>query len=106
MFTWLLPAAAAVSAVALAYTRFLLALPRRTSRLFVLSGAMYLGGSMGMEIVGARHISLWGLDNLVFVAIVTIEETLEMGGIALFLLAVVKYAASDIGVIRVRFHSS
>lgn len=103
VYFWVPVGIVAVVVVALCYTKFLLALPRRSLMLFVLSGAVYISGSVGVEIAGALHVIRRGRSqDLVYVALYTIEETLEMAGIALFLFALLKYAESEIGSIRLR----
>jgi hypothetical protein len=83
-FTWVIFGAAFVLVVGLAYLRFVLALPRRTSTLFVVAGALYVGGALGVELWGGRFASAHGLDNVGFHLIATVEETLEIAGQILF----------------------
>ena len=103
VYTWVLPASAAAAIIGLSYLRFLLALPRRTAVLFVLSAMTYLGGAVGVEVIGARHTFLFGQQDPVYSALVILEESMEMSSIALFLYAVLRYGQA---VIRLEFETS
>jgi hypothetical protein len=103
VYTWVLPACAALVVIAVSYAKFLLALPRRSGVLMVISGVIFIGGAVGMEIVGARHVLLYGQHDPVYGTFVAIEETLEMAGIALFLVTLLQYAQAEIGAVRVQF---
>jgi hypothetical protein len=105
VYTWVLPACAAAAIIGVAYTKFLFALPRRTAVLFVLSAAIFLGGSVGVEVIGARHVLLYGQHDPVYGALVILEESMEMSGIALFLVTVLRYAQAEIGAIRLQFET-
>jgi hypothetical protein len=101
-FSWTIPAAMIALLVGLSYFTFVRALPRATRLFAVASAVMFVGGAIGMELAGARHVALWGSQNAGYVALVTIEETLEMSGTALFLYTLLRYLETEIGDIRVR----
>lgn len=86
-FDWVIPAGLAVAAVGVSFLPFLARLPAATRRRFVLAGAVYLGGALVMELplgyVTERH----GDQTLAYAVIDFAEETLEMLGASLFLLA-------------------
>ena len=105
VYTWVLPACAAAAIIGISYTRFLFALPRRTGVLFVVSAAIFLGGAVGVEVIGARHVLLYGQHDPVYGALVVLEESMEMGGIALFLCTLLRYAQAEIGSIRLQFET-
>ncbi len=53
--------------------------------LFVAAGLVYVAGAIGMEMVGSAYASVHTTVNAVYaMLIVTIEETLEMLGLVLF----------------------
>jgi hypothetical protein len=94
-FTWLGPALVVIALVGLSYLRFLLALPRRFQVLFAASGAVFLAGAVGAEMVGseiARH-RLGDDANWAYQIEVIVEEGLEMAGSALFIYALLAYIA-------------
>lgn len=81
---WVIPAMAFLVFMAIAYVRFLAALPARSRALFVTAGVIYVGGALGMEMAGSAYIAAHG-ENLAYGALATTEEVLEMSGIAVFL---------------------
>ncbi|HEX7022002.1 MAG TPA: hypothetical protein VF171_04025 [Trueperaceae bacterium] len=96
-FAWVVPYGVLVIALALAYLRFFLWLPPRTRRLFALSALVFLSGAVGFEMLGGRYAELHGLDtagmtnDLGLTVYQTIEETLEMAGVVLFIYALLSY---------------
>lgn len=102
-FTWVIPGAVFVVVVGLAYVRFLAALPRRTAFLFVVAGALFVVGALGFEMLSARLISLYGVENweqmpgtlkMVVAVETAIEEALEMLGVVVFIYALMSYVSS------------
>ena len=71
--------------VAFSFRRFLMALPRKIRNGMVRAGAIYVGGAVGLEVVGSYFDALWGKETLVRVAVITLEEGLEMLGVILFI---------------------
>lgn len=91
LFSWLIPGGAVTLLFAFAYLRFLLALPRVIGALIVVSGAVFVAGAVGLEMVGGavRDATLDRTMSYYFVA--TAEEMLEMSGLALFAYAMLRY---------------
>jgi hypothetical protein len=56
-FFWVVPGTAFVFIVLLAYLRFLAHLPQTTRRLFLLAGALFVLGSLGLEMLTAQVVS-------------------------------------------------
>lgn len=75
------------------FLRFLHHLPYRVRRLVVAAGAIYLGGTIGMEIIGGANVRVNGL-GIGYAVYSVIEEGMEMGGVVLFLDAMLIYYAS------------
>lgn len=90
-FAWVVPAWIFVIIFGLAYLRFLLALPKSSVGLFTLSGALYVGGALGIEMPGGAYAEVHGQDTFAFQMIATVEEVLEMAGLALFAYALVRF---------------
>ncbi|MEZ4454241.1 MAG: hypothetical protein R3B09_32605 [Nannocystaceae bacterium] len=90
-FGWIIPAAGLVALLALFYVPFLRRLPASSRRRFVLAGALYVGGALLLEL----PLGLWtehaGPDNWVYAAIDLVEESLEMIGVTVFILALVDH---------------
>lgn len=92
-FAWIVPAIPMVGLFALAYARFLLSLPRSTSLAFVLAGALFVGGAIGMEMVSGYLVTTHQ-GALRYAVAMILEETLEITGLCLFLAALIRYAAA------------
>lgn len=88
---WVLPAGALVCVLGIVFARFLWRLPARTRTAFLLSAAIYLGGAVGVEMPGGRWAELHGMENLTYLALATIEETMEMAGVILFIRSLMIY---------------
>lgn len=72
---------------AVLYSRFLLRLPRREALVFIVSGALFVGGAIGIEEIGAYqvvadHISR---DSLAYVLRGVSKEMLMYSGVTLFI---------------------
>jgi magnesium-transporting ATPase (P-type) len=89
-FSWVIPGSIFVLIVALAYAPFLLRIPRGTAALMVLAGAVFVAGSIGIEIIEAGHSSVFGRDAG-YRYLVVVEETLELAGQALFAWALLRH---------------
>jgi hypothetical protein len=86
-FGWIIPAGALVAALGLWYLPFLRALPARTRRRFIVAGVTFVSGALLMELPLGYWTERAGADNLVYAGIDWLEETLELVGVNLFLLA-------------------
>ncbi len=88
-FAWVIPGFALILALALFFLKFLLRLPARTRTKFILAAALYVGGS---------YAEVHGLENLTYNLIATVEESLELSGLILFIYALSAYITDDLGV--------
>lgn len=89
-FGWQLVSIPLVVIFVLLYVRFLLALPRKFSALFVLSGAIYVGGAIVVEGISASRWYSEGQD-MTYLAIATVEEFFEMLGVVVFIYSLLTY---------------
>lgn len=80
-----------VGAVAVFFIPFLLHLPRRCRVLFVLAASLYLGGALGVERWTDRFAEQDLLDTLEYNLWTTVEESLEMLGVVLFIYTLLAY---------------
>jgi hypothetical protein len=87
-FSWVIPAAGLVLVFGLLFLPFLRRLRPESRKAFVLAGALYVGGALGMELPLGWWTERAGDHNLVYGLIDWVEETLELCGASLFLLAV------------------
>jgi hypothetical protein len=101
-FSWVIPAMAGLAVLGAAYLRFWLHLPRRTRWLVFASASIYVGGAVGMEMVGGRYASRHGVENLAYNLVATVEETMEMAGMVLFIVTLLSYLAATYGPLELR----
>ncbi|WP_157489307.1 hypothetical protein [Lysobacter sp. Root916] len=102
-FAWVIPGIALVCVLGAYFLRFLLRLPRRTAIAFVISAAIYLGGALGVELVEGWWREAHGHRNLVYHALVSLEEGMEMAGVIAFIHALLSYISQRYGEVRFVF---
>ena len=90
-FAWVIPASVLVLVLLLVFLRFLAHLPTETRNLFLIAGTVYLGGALGTEMVNGYYAELHGIENVIYVMLITIEELLEMLGVIVFIYALFSY---------------
>ncbi len=99
---WFIPYGVLLLILLMAYANFIVHLPPRIKWLFLLSGSIFVSGAIGMEMLGGRQYELYGHEDLLYVIYQTIEETLEMSGIVLFIYALTSYIDSEMGGLRIQ----
>ncbi len=99
-YAWVIPYGVAVVIFLLVYARFLLLLPQKTRSLFVTAGAIFVLGAIGFEMIGGIQHENYGKANITYIALQTVEELLEMVGIALFAFALADYGDRRYGGVR------
>ena len=102
-FAWVIPAIALVGALGVFFLPFLLRLPRRTAIAFVISGAIYVGGALGVELIEGWWREGHGHRNLTYHVLVSLEEGMEMVGVIAFIHALMDHIARYYGEIRIGF---
>lgn len=90
-YAWVLPVGAAVLALGIIYLPFLFKLPRKTMIMFIVSGGIFVGGAIGVEILGGIQDRLHGDNNLLYLLLAMTEEIMEMTGVALFVYTLLDY---------------
>lgn len=84
--TWAIPGGIIALLVGLSFFPFLWNLPKATRNAFVLAGCIFVGGSVGVEMIGAPMIE----DAMPYNLVTVVEEGMEMGSVILFLWALLK----------------
>lgn len=100
-FSWVVPAGLVVLGLAALYLPFLKHLPRESRWRFVLAGAVYLTGALVLELPLGHWAERHGHDNLTYVLIDWVEETLELVGATYFLLSLASYLRAQLGELRI-----
>ncbi len=102
-FTWVVPAAFLLVILGLSYIKFLRHLPAKTRTLFFLAAGFYIGGAIGLEMIGGKIAVEQGMDNLLYQAEATFEELFEMLGIVTFIHALTSYISNYLNEVIVQF---
>ena len=84
-FAWVIPGMGVVFILGLFFLRFWLSLPPKTRLNFLIAAAIYLGGCLGIELIEGCYAESHGFFNLTFCMLATLEESLEMGGVIIFI---------------------
>lgn len=100
-FAWVIPGVLFTLAVALGSARFVMRLDRRTRALFLVAGALFVGGAIGMELIAGVIVEAHGADSVGHMVEQAIEETMEMSGTIVFLYALMDRLGRRAGTIRI-----
>jgi hypothetical protein len=90
-FDWVIPATTIILALALVYVPFVRALAAPTRMRLVIAAAVYIGGGLVMELPLGWWTESHGMDGLGYALIDWVEETMEMVGAVLALVALVRH---------------
>ena len=88
-YSWAVPGALFVGTTGLVFLRFVLRRPPRMRFYLIASAVLFVGGAIGMELIGGRHAKLYGKDSLTYNLLCNLEEALEMSGVLVFITALV-----------------
>ncbi|GMQ81855.1 MAG: hypothetical protein BMS9Abin05_1292 [Rhodothermia bacterium] len=89
--SWAIPGGLLAVVIGFLFIPFLLGLERQTAKLFVLSGVIYIGGAIGVELLAAPL----RVDSLQYYLMTLWEEGMEMIGVLLFLYALLRYMSGQ-----------
>lgn len=105
-FGWVLAAIPLLVILGVAYYRFFLSLPQATRRRLLLAVCVFLAGAIGMEMLGGWFEQTYGAQHPAENVLTTIEESLELFGVILFIHALLAYMAENIKELRLKITSS
>ncbi len=94
-FAWVIPGALAAVATGLVFLRFLLQLPAATRNRFVIAALVFCTGALGVEAVSGWRAETMGMNNMTASLIATVEEDLEMIGVAVLIVALLRHMAAE-----------
>jgi hypothetical protein len=101
--TWVIPAIPIIVLFIVFFRGFLLQLPPITRNTFLLATIIYLGGCVGVELIGVYVANTYGTKNFMYYTLVTIEESLEMLGVIVFIRGLLKYIAMSYNQVQLTF---
>jgi len=88
---WVYSGLIIITLFSLFYWKFFTHLPSFTRRGIFLSGVIYVGSALGLEIIGSAYVETYGLLEFPYLFLTTLEETLEMIGIIIFIYTLMAY---------------
>ena len=95
--SWAVPGLVVALVVGGMYLKFLTALPSATAIRFMMSGAIFVGGAVGVELATEPYLYNDALDTMAYNLWTPVEEGMEMGGVILFLSSIFDYMKSQFG---------
>jgi hypothetical protein len=104
-FQWLIPYGIFVLVFALAYLRFLTALPGKTRWLFVTAGVVFVAGAWGFKLLAEFIFETPLRRSAEYMVLSSVEEFLEMSGVVVFIYALTSYIDSEAIEERIRIIS-
>ncbi len=106
-FTWVIPGILVVLGLGIYYLKFLFHLEIVDRIRFIVAGALYVGGAIGVEMIGGHYYWLTNRSkDLTYTLITTTEESLEMAGLTLFIFALLDYMARHLPSFAIRIETS
>lgn len=102
-FAWVIPGVIAVAALGSYFLPFVLRLPRATGAMLVVAATIYLGGALGVELVEGWWREGHGHRNVVYHALVSLEEGMEMMGVIVLIRTLLAYLSSQFGEVTLAF---
>ena len=93
--SWAVPGMIVALLVGLLYLKFLSSLPAPIAVRFMMSGAIFVGGAIGVELATEPYLYDDALDTLGYNLWTPVEEGMEMGGVILFLASLFDYLRSQ-----------
>jgi hypothetical protein len=96
-FRWVVVGLIFTFVVGIIFLPFVLRLPLRTRWGTIIAGTIYVGGALGMELVGGEWEERHTKNNWTYYAMVVTEETFEMVGAVAFLDVLLSYTERELG---------
>lgn len=82
---WVVPYIALVAIFGLVYLPFYFRLPKDVRVRFTFAGMLYVGGAIGLEMIGSMEASAHGMDTVIYTILYSVEELFEMLGAVFFI---------------------
>ena len=105
-FAWVVPAFGIIAVLGIYFIGFLWRLPATFRIRFLVAGAIYVGGAVGMELLGGAYSEGHGEDNLIYKIFTTVEESMEMAGVIAFIDALLRYLCANHQQVTTRFREN
>lgn len=102
-FAWVLPAVVILLALAVLFLKFVVDLAAETRTSFLLAAFLYLGGAVGMEMLGGVYAASEGQHTVEYVLLTTVEESLEICGVLIFIGSLFRYIRKNFRSLKITF---
>jgi hypothetical protein len=93
-YGWYIPFIPVISIVSILYISFLRRIPLKYTKLFILSGVTFIGGSVGVEMIQS-YVSYYEIEMGMMSLSQIVEETCEMLGITILIYAILLYICEN-----------
>ena len=90
-YAWVIPAFIFVAVFGWIFWKFFWSLPVTFRIRFFIAGFVFIAGALFTELLGANIASKIGQENMTYALLVWIEESCEMGGLLLFVAALMDW---------------
>lgn len=90
-FAWMLPYFTLLSVLLIVTGKLLKSVPPDIAKLLVTAGILFVAGAIGVEMIGGDWYSKAGDQSWVYGVMTTVEESLELLGLSLFIFALCCY---------------
>lgn len=105
-YAWIIPAGISVLIFGIVYMKFVFSLPSKTKWLFIISGGIFVYGSLGANAISGSIISIYGSGQAITDTLLLINrtfgESMEMLGIVIFIYALLDYISSHFELVGFR----
>ncbi len=95
--SWAVPGLVVALIIGGMYLKFLSALPSATAVRFMMSGAIFVGGAVGVELATEPYLYNDALNTMAYNLWTPVEEGMEIGGVILFLASIFAYIKERFG---------
>lgn len=90
-FAWVVPGLLAVLVVGAMFLRFAWHLPAATRNRLIAAAIVYFVGALGVEALSGWRAETMGYNNMTHSLIATVEEVMELSGIAMVIVALLRH---------------
>ena len=104
-YAWVIPGILLIVFLGIYFFRFFMDLSQKTRINFLIAAILFVGGAVGMELIGGRYAELYGVNNLTYSMIACVEEGLEMAGVIIFIRALLIYFQDNYHEVHLMFSS-
>ena len=105
-YPWIIPYSILIVILGIVSLKFMMNLPAMTRNLFIFAFVVFTASAIGIELFEGLHLSTHGKDNVYYLVFVTIEESLEMAGLVIFIYALSSYLTNELGIAMFRIGRS